>query len=188
MQHPDDGQQPVQHPDDGQQPVRQLGTGMIVIGWLIAFALIFYLFSGIVDRQINPNDERSVSSQRDSDQLVLRANRQNQYLATGLLNGVTADFLLDTGASRVAVSPSLARAAGLELGRPVSVETAAGIATAYTTVVPRIDLGPLQFHDIDAVVIEDLGGYVLLGMNALADLTFTQRGDRLVLQTQEGQI
>ena len=174
--------------DEHEQPVRQIGTGMIIAGWLIAFALIAYAFDGIVSKQINPNDERSVTSQRGNSELVLRANRQNQYLATGLLNGVTAEFLLDTGASRVAVSTALARAAGLELGRPVAVETAAGITTAYTTVVPRIDLGPLEFRNIDAVVIDDLRGYVLLGMNALSDLTFIQRDDRLVLRTQGEQI
>ena len=161
---------------------------MIIVGWLIAFALFYYMFEGVVSRQINPNDEDRVSSQRGNDELVLRANRQNQYLATGLLNGVTTDFLLDTGASRVAVSTALARVAGLELGRPISVETAAGITTAYTTVVPRIVMGPLEFRDIDAVVIDELGNYVLLGMNALADLTFIQRGDQLVLRTQEGRI
>ncbi|MCY4325843.1 MAG: TIGR02281 family clan AA aspartic protease [Betaproteobacteria bacterium] len=176
------------HDDQSEQPVRQIGTGMIIAGWLIAFALVAYVFDGLVSRQVNPNDERSVSSQRGNSELVLRANRQNQYLATGLLNGISADFLLDTGATQVAVSTALAQRAGLQLGRAVAVETAGGITTAYTTVVPRIDLGPLVFHDIDAVVIDELGGYVLLGMNALADLTFTQRDDQLFLQTPGRQI
>ncbi len=166
----------------GDKSVRQLGAGMIVLGWAMALLLLFWVFDSLLAHRANPNNAASVQDQSENSELILQANYNNQYVATGQLSGVPADFLLDTGATLVAVPFPLAQAAGLELGRSVSVETASGVAEARLTTIPEIEIGPLLFRDVSAVAIEGLGGQVLLGMNALADLTIIQQGSQLILR------
>ena len=113
----------------------------------------------------------------------MQANHLGQYLAEGRINGTAVTFLLDTGATTVAVPASIASLAGLNNEDQIVIETAAGKATAHNTRIRRLSLGPLLFSDLRAVVLPaESGDTVLLGMNALADLKITQEDGELVLE------
>lgn len=159
--------------------VRRTGNGMIAAGWLLALVLLTVLFNGLLNRQQNPNSIRTLAGQDDT--LVLQANRAGMYVASGYLNGLEIDYLLDTGATYVAVPLDTAQAAGLEPGPIVRLQTANGDVAGWTTIVPTMRLGPLVLKDVKAVIIKQLDGPVLLGMSALRDLRLTQSNGVLEL-------
>ena len=82
------------------------GAGMLVVGWLIVIGIVFWVFHYWNEREMNPN--RALVS-APGGEIVLQRNRAGQYLADGELNGARVTFLLDTGATQVALSTRLAR-------------------------------------------------------------------------------
>ena len=98
------------------------------------------------------------------------------------INGRQVEFLLDTGATHVAVPASLAIDLGLTPGVPISYHTANGTVTGYTTIIDRVRLGNIELHDVRAGIMPDVSGEILLGMAFLKDLEFSQRGETLTLR------
>jgi len=147
-------------------------------------ALMAWLFSGELDERRNPNQEvTSVATGDGRAGVVLVRNRAGHYVASGRINGVEAEFIVDTGATDVAVSAAIAREAGLERGAAIPVITANGKATAYVTRIDRIALGAIVEHDLRATIVPDMNGIdVLLGMSFLRRLDFRQRGDELLIE------
>lgn len=161
------------------------GGWMMALGWALAMLLLTLIFNGLLEDRQNPN-RLSVLQNQTGGRLSLRANHNGQYFAEGRMNGVPVKFLLDTGATTVAVSPKVAERAGLRLGASVAVQTAAGTAAAHATRIRRLELGHLLFTDLAAVVIPDGSDVVLLGMNALGELDMTQEDGKLILQKPGG--
>lgn len=153
---------------------------MLVIGWLIVIGIVFWVFRYWNEHQVNPN---RVLVSAPSGEIVLQRNRAGQYLADGAINGERVTFLLDTGATQVALSTRLARELGLELGPPVTLQTAAGPAQGYAVRLRSVRLAGIEMRDVAALVTDGLEpGLVLLGMNFLKRLEMIQRGDELILR------
>jgi aspartyl protease family protein len=153
---------------------------MLAIGWLIVIGIVFWVFHYWNEQQVNPN---RVLVSGPAGEVVLQRNRAGQYLAEGEVNGERVTFLLDTGATQVALSTRLARELGLELGPPVTLQTAAGPAQGYPVRLRSVRLAGIEMRDVAALVTDGLEpGLVLLGMNFLKRLEMTQRGDELILK------
>ena len=156
------------------------GAGMLVIGWLIIIGIVFWVFHYWNEREANPNRALIAAP---TGEIVLQRNRAGQYVADGEINGERVTFLLDTGATQVALSTRLARELGLELGAPVTLSTAAGPAQGYSVRLRSVRLAGFEMRDVGALVTDGLEpGLVLLGMNFLKRLEMTQRGDQLILK------
>ena len=164
------------------------GSTMYVLAVAGLIALLTWLFSDRIAEQRNPN--REVMSTRTSGgaaRVVLLRNRAVHYVASGRIEDVAAEFIVDTGATDVAVSADIADAAGLRRGQPRAVATANGQAIAYTTRIGRVQLGDIVEHDVPATIVPNMGDIqVLLGMSFLSRLDFRQRGDRLELEQRPG--
>lgn len=159
-----------------------IGRGMLVVCWLLVLAMVTWGFSGWLASERNPN--RSPESTRIGERVAvtLQRNRANHYVATGTLNGAPVEFLLDTGATDVALSDALARRLGLPAGPWGSVMTANGSAPAYRTRIDRVTLGGIVLEDVRASVLPGLDdSQVLLGMSALSRLELRQQGETLTL-------
>ena len=156
------------------------GWGMFAAGWALALLVLTLIFNGFLRDRHNPNRLSVLENQTGA--LSLRANRNGQYFAEGRINGAEVIFLLDTGATTVAVPSRVAARAGLQEGAPIRIETAAGATTAQKTHIRRLELGGFIFSDLRAVVIPAEDETVLLGMNALGELEITQQDGKLVLQ------
>jgi aspartyl protease family protein len=115
--------------------------------------------------------------------IVLEQDRSGHYRAQGEINGQAVSFLVDTGATDVAVSEQAARALGLEFGPRTMVMTAAGPATAWKTRIDRVRVGSLERHNVRATITPGLGGQALLGMSFLRHFSIRQQGDRLVIES-----
>ena len=116
-------------------------------------------------------------------ELVVRQGSGGHYVVSGKVNGVDVDFLLDTGATNVALPHALALRLGLERGVPVQIRTASDIVPGYLVTLDRVELGPLSLRRVRAVVTERMiGDEVLLGMSFLRHFEFSQRGRILTVR------
>ena len=153
---------------------------MLVIGWLIIIGIVFWVFYEWDERQSNPNRALVAAP---GGEIVLQRNRAGHYLADGEVNGRRVTFLLDTGATQVALSTDLARELNLKRGSPVTLSTAAGPVQGYSVRLRSVRLAGIEMKDVGALVSDGLEPErVLLGMNVLKRLEMTQRGDQLILR------
>ena len=156
---------------------------MYIVAWLILFGLLAAFFNDWIEQQYNPNRNISKQSQNGQKELILKPNRQHHYLSSGTINQQPVVFLLDTGATNVAIPAALATRLRLNKGRAITVQTANGLARAYTTQIKSLGLGNIQLNNISASINPGMDdGVVLLGMSALRQLEFTQKGDLLILR------
>jgi len=101
----------------------------------------------------------------------------------GAINGQVVHFMLDTGATDVAIPEALAHELSLERGSPVLLSTANGRTEGYRTRLTSLQLGDIRLQNVRAIVVPGLdGATVLLGMSALQQLEFTQRGGTMLLR------
>ena len=164
-------------------PDRRLGTVMMVLAWVAGIALAAQWFSGLEERQRNPNQAPLSMHSSDAIEVRLERNRQGHYLANGRINGQPVTFLLDTGATFVAVPASLAERLDLQRGRSIMVNTANGMTESWSTRIETLQLGDIRLQGVSAGIVPGIvGDDVLLGMSALKQLEFTQRGNELILR------
>jgi len=162
-------------------PFRRSGMTMLAIAWVLIMAGLYWLFGSWEANLSNPNTARVLSQQQG--ELRLQRNRAGHYVADGDINGRPVTFLLDTGATWVALPAKLARELGLKQGAAVTLQTANGTSVGYQTRLDSVRLGPIAMRDVGALVTDGMdAGTVLLGMNFLKRLEFTQRGGELVLR------
>lgn len=116
--------------------------------------------------------------------VVLYSDSTGHYFTDGQINGVTLRFLVDTGASVIAMNSSHARQAGIDYkkGKRIPLNTANGVIQGYLIVVNTLKLGGVTLNQVEAVVNEgDSPHVVLLGMSALNRLDMKREGITLTL-------
>jgi aspartyl protease family protein len=170
-------------PDD--LPSR-LGKGMLFGAWGVGFIIVVLLFQGYLERARNPNHDPQVEiGPGGAAQIVLRRNRSGHYLADGTINGHPVVFLLDTGATQVALPLPLARKLGVALRQGGVGRTANGDVQTWATRLDEVNLGGLLVRGVAATVLPGMeGDEVLLGMSYLKHFELLQRGDTLTLRAQ----
>lgn len=114
------------------------------------------------------------------------ADDRGMYLSVGSINGQSVRFLLDTGATLVAMNRSQAKRLGLryrEEGERSGVSTASGYEKAYKIKLKSVTLGKIKQHNVDAVVIDgNHPGPILLGMSFLGKVKVQHGGNVMRLQ------
>jgi aspartyl protease family protein len=108
-----------------------------------------------------------------SNQLVYRADPSGHFFVDAAVNGTTIRFLLDTGATVVALTPDDARAAGVYpagTGFSQTMSTANGETHAAPTILRDVRLEQLDVDNVAAVVMEQPMAISLLGMSFLKRL------------------
>ena len=160
------------------KPETRLGRRMI---WLAAFGVLgglYLLFSQLL------NDNGGMVSSVGSDgtaMVVLDQDRSGHYQAEGTINGQAVNFLVDTGATDVALPESVARALGLDFGPRVRVMTAAGPATAWMTRLDEVSIGGIRRRNVRAsITVGEFDG-ILLGMSFLKHYNLQQQDGQLVI-------
>lgn len=117
--------------------------------------------------------------------VTLWAGDGGHFRADGLINGLPVRFLVDTGATTIALSGDDATRLGIDyhkLGHAGFASTAGGVVRTYSLKLDKVEVGPILLYNVDAGVIE--GSYPrepLLGMSFLGRLDMKRQGQRLDL-------
>ena len=168
---------------ENHPPGKNIGQGMLIASFTLVLIALTLYFNDWLANQSNPNQNPNFSiSNIGVREVVLERNRQGHYVANGQLNGIPVTFLLDTGATEVAIPSEVADKAGLNRGRAQQASTANGVVTVFSTEIDELRIGNIVLYDIDASITPSiLGNTILLGMSALRQIEFTQRGSNLTL-------
>jgi aspartyl protease family protein len=159
------------------------GVLLHTVVWLVLLGAGWWLFYHYIQREVNPNRVPQVTG---AGEVVLKRNRAGHFVAGGAINGHHVTFLVDTGATDIAIPQELADKLALKRGLPIQLATAAGPSQGYETRLATVELASLRLADAGAIVAEKLDPeMVLLGMNFLRHLEITQRGDELILKPLE---
>lgn len=162
---------------------RRAGRVMWVLFWGAGLALATHFFGIWENKQHNPNQVPMSSHGEGFIEVRLAGNGQGHFVSTGAINGTSVLFMLDTGATDVAIPAGVAETLKLERGAPVQLSTANGMSTGYRTRIDSLQVGEIVLHNVRGIVAPGMhGDEVLLGMSALKQLEFTQRDGTLVLR------
>lgn len=130
-----------------------------------------------------PVSLRGQGSDEGESRIVLAAGGNGHFMTLGQINGNSARFLVDTGASFVALGADDAQRLGVHLktAQPVVMGTANGSVQAWRVKLGSVRVGNVTLHDVDAVVMPAAMPHVLLGNSFLNRFQMTRTNDQLVL-------
>jgi aspartyl protease family protein len=119
-----------------------------------------------------------------SGSVTLAPDARGHYMTLGQINGGTVQFLVDTGATAIAIPSADARRLGINYlnGQRGYTETANGRATAYRITLDTVTVGGITLHSVEAVVLEGNGlNVALLGMTFLSRTEMKRDGQSMTL-------
>jgi aspartyl protease family protein len=128
----------------------------------------------------------SVGAQRDttsSNKIILPLGQGGHFFAQGMVNGKSMQFMVDTGATTVALGQSDAKRMGIdyEKGRPVRMNTANGAAQGWLIKLSSLRIGDVEVFEVDAIVGPNMP-YALLGNSFLSRFSMNRTSDIMVLE------
>lgn len=152
------------------------GTLAIVAFWLVVMGLLYVA----MDRVRQPT---AVTVAGDG-ALIIPRDRDGHFRVAGSVNGQPVNFMVDTGASLVAVTDALARRAGLQGGERTTFRTANGTREGW---VVRADAIAVRSLSVSGLRVGT--GYTgedeadaLLGQNFLRHFDVEIQRDQMVLR------
>lgn len=115
--------------------------------------------------------------------ISLTADARGHFAAAGALNGYPMTFLVDTGATTIAISAAEAKRIGLDYrsGQAVGVGTAAGVVPAWRVKFNTVKVGGISVNQVDGMVVETGLNMPLLGMSFLNRMEMKRDGQTMTL-------
>lgn len=140
-----------------------------------------------VQKAYQPGSAVSLSfTKRDAVAETVYADERGMFESVGTINGQTVRFLVDTGATLIAMNKKQAKHLGIRYrmeGKPTSASTASGYVRGYKVKLRSVTLGKIKRTNVDAMVINGAHpGPILLGMSFLADLKVEKAGNALTVR------
>ncbi len=128
----------------------------------------------------------SIGAQKDttsSNKIVLPLGQGGHFFAQGMVNGKSMQFMVDTGATTVALGESDAKRMGIDYlkGRPVRMNTANGSAQGWFVKLNSLRIGDVEVYEVDAIVGPNMP-YALLGNSFLSRFSMNRTSDLMVLE------
>ena len=139
-------------------------TKSSIIFAMVWLALAFGIYT-IVDNIQNPN--KSFRLGNDAQSVTLKRGLDGHYRAEALINNQKVDVLIDTGATGVAISQTIADKLGLKSIDAVRTNTANGDSVGYLVRLNSVKVGGVEAKNVSAMIAPGLDGDVLLGMSYL---------------------
>ncbi len=115
--------------------------------------------------------------------LRLVPDARGHYWTQGTVNGASLRFMIDTGATYVAINTDEAKRAGVDYrsGQQVVMNTANGQSMAWLVTLDRVSIGGIVLHGIQASVHEAGLPVALLGMSFMNRLDMRREAGELML-------
>ena len=125
---------------------------------------------------------RSGASGRGS-RIVLTESGGGHFMTAGQINGRAVQFMVDTGATSIAMSTADAERAGISYksGQAVQISTANGTAQGFRIKLNSVRVGDVEVYDIDAVVTPQPMPFLLLGNSFLARFQMKRENNLMTL-------
>jgi aspartyl protease family protein len=118
--------------------------------------------------------------------VTLQSDRRGHFQVDARVDGRRVDFLVDTGASVIALRESAAAKLGIHptaRDYTAKAQTANGVAKAAPVMLNRVEVSGITVRDVRAFVMADESlGTNLLGMSFLSRVKWTHDKGRLVLE------
>jgi len=116
--------------------------------------------------------------------IILNASSGGHFFTLGQINGQQVRFVVDTGATVVALSEAEAQRIGLQYkqGQLGLSSTANGTVTTWQVKLASVRVGDVEIRDVDASVLPSSMPYVLLGNAFLSRFQMKRENDIMVLE------
>jgi aspartyl protease family protein len=129
----------------------------------------------------------STSFKRDKQPSVLiYRNERGMFTTVGSINGFPVNFLVDTGASSVAMNRKQADRLGIDYrlyGSPIGVSTASGFERGWRVHLDRVQVGDVTLRNVEGTIIDaHSSSRVLLGMSFLGRLDINNTNESMKLR------
>lgn len=115
--------------------------------------------------------------------IVLVAGTGGHFMTAGQINGKAVQFMVDTGATSVAMGAQDAERTGINFraGQPVMMSTANGNVQGYRIRLDSVRVGDVEVFGVDAVVTPQPMPYMLLGNSFLTRFQMLRENDQMTL-------
>jgi len=119
-----------------------------------------------------------------SGKIVLHAQEGGHFFTQGSINGHATQFVVDTGATTVALSVAEAERMGLSYkgGQAVNLSTANGVTRGWLLKLSSVRIGDVELHEVDATVSPQAMPFVLLGNSFLTRFQMLRQNDVMTLE------
>jgi aspartyl protease family protein len=126
----------------------------------------------------------SVKGKGAGNKIVLMADSQGHFMGPGKINGQAMQFMVDTGATAVALGVNDAERMGIPYknGEQIRMGTANGNVVGWRIRLGSVRIGDVELPGVEAVVTPSSMPYVLLGNSFLAQFQMTRINDQMVLE------
>jgi aspartyl protease family protein len=126
---------------------------------------------------------RPVQQRRE---IVIPAGQGGHFTAAGSIRGHSVQFMVDTGATLVALGRNDAQRLGLDLSTATAgfINTANGQVMVHMVTLPEMHVGDVEVNDISAVVLPTPMPFVLLGNNFLTRFQMRRENDVMRLEAR----
>ncbi|BAV32829.1 aspartyl protease [Sulfuricaulis limicola] len=117
--------------------------------------------------------------------VTLYPDRGGHFFVDGLVNGTSVRFMVDTGATVIAMNSVVANRIGIDYrktGQPGMASTPAGYVQTYNVTLGSVQVGGITLHNVAGSVIE--GNHpreALLGMSFLGHLDMKRDNEKMEL-------
>jgi len=135
-------------------------------------------------RTLSMGQAYSAAARAGRQHVTVSADPRGHFVTMGSINGGNVRFLVDTGATLVALPAAEARRLGIDYlhGQRAQVQTANGVTVAYRVKLDTVRIGDIEVNNVDAVVSEgDTMGVTLLGMSFLNRMEMQREGQSMTL-------
>ncbi len=124
------------------------------------------------------------ASAGDGTQIMLAAEPGGHFVTSGSINGRAVRFVVDTGATTIAMGEADARRIGLDYtrGQRGMVRTANGDVPSYRVSLREVRVGDVTVYNVDATVVPASMEVMLLGNSFLSRFQMRRDADILVLE------
>ena len=140
------------------------------------------------DYALSREYNQAASGEPQRAELSISRGAGNHYWIAGSIEGHPVQFLVDTGATSVAMNEGQARRLGIDYrvsGRPMVASTAGGNIRAWSIKLDSVKVGGLEVLGVEAAVLEgDAPTEVLLGMSFLSRVRWREENGVLLLESK----
>mgnify|MGYP002148709409 CR=1 FL=1 len=116
--------------------------------------------------------------------IVLTADSGGHFITQGAVNGRAVQFMVDTGATAVAMGAAEATRMGLDWkkGQQIRMGTANGVVPAWIVRLDSVRINDVEVHGVEGIVSSQPMPYVLLGNSFLTRFQMKRDNDQMVLE------